>query len=138
MQLITNYPQTILLFVHKRGVNSLLCGRFGIGGLGGGALGGVALGSGGVGGGSFLFAVFRHENVVEAVLLMEFAEVHITPDAADATRLGMLPEGVANRGGAMVVGYEDVVGAIAFAGEVFVVDLLASVYHGLGAVFLLH
>ena len=38
----------------------------------------------------------------------------------------------------MVVGYEDVVGAVAFAGKVFGVDLLAGVYHGLGTVFLFH
>ena len=102
------------------------------------ALGGVGLGGGGVGGRGLLFAVFGHEDVVKAVLLVELVEIHVALDAADTSRGGVLPQGVTDGGGAAVVGYEYMVGAVALASEMFVVDLLAGVYHGLGAVFLFH
>ena len=38
----------------------------------------------------------------------------------------------------MVVGYEDVIGTVPFARKMFVVDFLASVYHGFDTIFLLH
>lgn len=79
-----------------------------------------------------------HKDVVEAVLLVELAEVYVALDAADAACGGVLPQGVADGGGAMVVGYEDVIGTVPFAREMFVVDFLASVYHGFDTIFLLH
>lgn len=102
------------------------------------ALGGVGLGGGGVGGGGFLLAVLGHEDVVETVLLVEFVEVDITPDAADAASLAVLPKGVADGRGAVVVGYKDMVGAVLLACKVLGVDFLAGVYHGLDAVLLFH
>ena len=102
------------------------------------ALGGVGPGGGGVGSGSLLFAMLGHEDVVKAVLFVEFVEIHVALYATDTSFCRVLPQGVADGGGAMIVGYEDMVGAVAFASEVLVVDLLAGVYHGLGTVFLFH
>ena len=79
-----------------------------------------------------------HKDVVEAVLLVELAEVDIALDAADATCGGVLPQGVADGGGAMVVGYKDVIGTVSFAREMFVVYLLAGINHRFDTIFLLH
>ena len=91
-----------------------------------------------VGSGFFLLAVLGQKDVVEAVLFVEFTEVYITLDSTDSSRHGMLPQGVAGGGCALVVGYKDVVRQIFFAREVLMVHLLTSVYHGLDPIFFLH
>ena len=45
---------------------------------------------------------------------MEFVEVDIAPDAADAAGLAVLPKGVADGRGAVVVGYKDMVFSVFF------------------------
>ena len=79
-----------------------------------------------------------HKNVVEAVILMELAEVYVALDAADAACGGVLPQGVADSGRAMVVGYKDVIRTVSFACEMFVVDLLAGINHRFDTILLFH
>ena len=81
----------------------------------------------------------RHFDVAEGVAAVEFADVDADGDPFDSAFLGVLPEGVADGGGAAAVfGDEDVVLGVFLAAEVLLVAVLAGVNHGFDAVFLLH